>query len=482
MKSFFVFTIFLCCYTNSFCQSLTIEYAKIKDYSPDKNHIKQICLGYDSIYKSISYVGKKEDVVMKDALNQVKKKLQELNSQLLLMQKDSITLYLKSIVSRIQKNNPSIQNRKFNIFVYRTIEPNAANYGNGVILFNLDLIASLSTEDDLAFILCHEIGHDMREHVVNGVRKNFEIQASKDLKQEYAKIRKQNYNRYKSFEIFAAKYLNQLTIQSREHEIQADSIGLSLFYNAGYFVPQAYKTIQRLDSADLGYYTSKLDYSKFFDFPDHPFKQSLLLPEEAEETIDGGNMVKLPDSLKTHPDCKIRVQKVQNIKFDNATALSSKPSKVFILSQFEMLSIYREEFELSRGLYNSLQLSAKYPDNTYLKCCVADFLYEIYYSKIDHYFSLAVDFPDKRYSEGYVELLHFLGNINSNGLKVILEQYFKKNFSTTLKDPYSGYILMLLKNNGKSKEEKFLSLKEYHDFFGENEYYVKLKSKFDLNK
>jgi len=486
MKLILAGTLLLFRITCLFSQDLNLNYYKFKNYKPGEPYLKKLCLGYDSIYKSITFREKKENKIVKDALTETRNNLQNFETNDLLMKNDSITRYLQQLTNSIQQKNPILNGKKITIFTYRTIVPNAANYGNGVILFNLNLLAKFKKEENVAFVLCHEIGHDLKGHVIEGIRKNYELQTNSDLKKQFEKIQKQEFNKYRSYESYLANYLNQLTSKKRTLEIQADSIGLFLYYNAGYNLSDAYQTIQQLDSVDGENYTSKIDFNSFFDFPGQSFKQSWLQPEEEEETIDGGNLeqLKFPDSLKTHPDCKDRLRFLKEIKFveKKSNPTNAGYAHLYSVSQLEMLSVYLDDFEYSKGLYNALQLSAKYPNNLYLNCSILDFLYEIHYSKIHHFYSMVVDRPNKKNTESYQETLHFLNNVNSTVLKNIIDNYFKANFNTTVNDAYAGYILSLLKSMEKTKEQQFAIINDYEKTFGENDYLLKLKSKFILKK
>jgi hypothetical protein len=426
---------------------------------------------------------RKESKNLKAALLRTKENILSLNRDSLLMKTDSLTNHLQLLVNQIQQRNPSLGKRRFTVFIYRTIVPNAANYGNGIILVNLNLIAKLHKEEDIAFILCHEMGHDLRNHVFEGIRKSYELESDKEFKRQFEKIKNQEFNKLKSYEMYVATYLQKYTSKKRELEVQADSVGLFLFNNAGYNVKYGYETIQKLDSIDNEIYTGKIDFPKFFGFPAQPFNPSWLLPEEQDESI-GGNIaeVKYPDSLKTHPDCKIRLARMKEVKLGEKAASPGliNYSRVYNASQLEMLRVYMDEYELSKGLYNALQLASLYPDNLYLKSSIADYLYELYSARANHYYSSVIDGIDAKQPESYQQLIHFLNNVNSETLKSIMLSYFKANFPGTISDPYAGYVFLLFKNMDKTREQKIAAAGEYEKTFGKNLYQSRLKNKFNL--
>jgi Zn-dependent protease with chaperone function len=481
-KSLFSILILFVSASPLYQQELGSNYTPAVKFSPSGEYIELLCRGYDSIYKSARFSEKNMGKAFKEALNETKKDIACFNKDTLLMRHDSITQKLQSIVDHIQQKNPLLANRRFSVFTYRTTNPNAANYGNGVIVFNLNLLAKLDREEHIAFILCHEIGHDIRGHVFESILKNYEIKNNDAFKKEFEKINKQEFNKLHSYEQYVASYLQKFTSKKRDLEVQADSVGLALYYNAGYDLQYAYNAIEKLDSTDQEIYTSKIDFNKFFGSADHPFKASWLEPEEQDETIEGGNFkdVKMPDSLKTHPDCKTRLVKMKAIRFAEKKTPFTAAGRLnpTLVSRFEMLSVYNDEFRLSKGLYNSVQLSAVYPSNQYLRCSIVDFLFEIYCARVNHYFSMVTDRPDSKNCPSYNELLYFLNNVNSEVLKEIMHGYFKRNFDSNLSDPYAAYVFALLKGVDLNKEKRFDLVNEYRKSFGENQYFSRLKVKF----
>jgi Zn-dependent protease with chaperone function len=462
------------------------SYSRIKNYRPDQPQMKKTYAGFDSLYKTLEFSARKEDKSIKEAFDGIKKTLASFDKDSLLMKKDPVTDYLQKITDRICRSNPILNNRRLNVFVYRTSVPNAANYGSGVILFNLNLLAKFNSEEDVAFILSHEIAHDLKGHVVEGIRKNYQLQNDNELKKKFEKAQKEEFYKIKSYEEYVASYLQRYTSKKRVQEMQADSLGLCLYGRAGYDIGKAFETMRQLDSVDADIPAVKLDYQKELSFEGFDLKKAWLQPEEQEETITGGNLtdIKFPDSLKTHPDCQQRLSNMKNVKVktEGSPGLAGNFKQIKYFSQLEMLEVFLQEYELSQGFYQSLQLNKLYPDNTYLKCSVIEFLYEIYYAKTTHYYSQVVDKPNQLYSQQYVECLNLLGNMNPENVKLLMEYYFKNNFSSQINDPYAAYVLSLLKSIGKQKEKRFELINEYEKTFGLNYYSGKLRAKFIQKK
>lgn len=466
----------------SICQTLDETYKPLENYYPKKNYIDKLCFGYDSLYTKLEFSKKSESKLFYESFKEIKNSIKSISNDSLLMSNDLITNYLQSLISAIQKRNPTISNRKFTLLSYRTSVPNAASYGNGIILYNLDLFTKLNNEAEVAFILCHEMSHDIKEHFLESIKKSYELKMDPKIKQQFEDVKKEKYNQLKSYENYLAKYIQSITSKKRENEVQADSLGLVLFVNAGYNIQDAYNTMDRLDSIDNQFYLNKIDYEKMFNSINFKFKSSWLKQEQEEETITGGNLKpnEKPDSLKTHPDCKFRLESMKKLALKSEFNQENKNNFVYIkkVAEFEMLQVFLDEKNLSNGVYNNLQLINMYPSVSYLKANLIEFLYEIYLAKNFHYVSLTVDEINPGLNPSYIETICFINNINKDDLINLIKSYFTTNFSSNISDPHVGYVFTLIKSIDVKNDKKEELLKTYGDTFGKtSNYYNKLKYK-----
>lgn len=261
-------------------QNFAHDYNPIRNYQADFSLLSKVNKAYDSILKTIKIEDRTVRKSFEKSINSSKARLKTLDSAGYLMRKDTITKYLQAIVDKVVQNNKQLKNQNLTVFTYRTEVPNASNRAAGVILFNLDLFTKMDSEEEVAFIICHEISHDILGHVVQGLVKQTEMEKDPKYKKELEKIKKQEFNKLKSYENLFAKYISEYTGQKRTHEIQADSLGLLLYLNSGYESFQALNVVDKLDSVDAILFKDSIDYSKHFSFSDYPFKNNLLKAEE----------------------------------------------------------------------------------------------------------------------------------------------------------------------------------------------------------
>lgn len=460
------------------------QYLPIRNYNPSKVYLKKLATAFDSLVSNEEFDARKQRKEVKEAFKESKKELLSLDTAGLLMQNDTITAYLQSIADKICQKNPMLQNRRFNVMVLRDAEANAANWGAGVILFNLDLISRLKTEDELACVLGHEISHDIKGHVINTLEERYRIVHSEEFKKELRRIKSQEYNRFKQVEALLTKFLSRDSKSNRGRELEADSLGLIFIEKAGYAPSASVRLMEILDSCDNPCLKQKIDYNRYFNSASFPFKKSWL-EEEEEETITGGNLATdLPDSLKTHPDCKIRIvalkriAKRQNFDMTKQATTSNKFAYYGTRSYFELLEHCQSEYDMGDALYHNLQLLAQYPNNAYLKCSVVNCLYEIYVSKVDHYMSQLVDYPNKQFTPEYRQMLIFLHNINSEATRSIMMNYYDANVKDKINTPQSAYIATLLSSIDTPKKDRVKLIAQYKAKYNDAFYLGMLNRKF----
>ena len=483
-----LFMFFSFCVFSGKAQNFSTSYSPIREYRPSQKLLKKVYSGYDSIYNVIASSGRGEKKEIREALKGSKEYLMRLDTANKLMYGDTITKYLQSITNKImQKNNGFVKDRRFTVFTYRTEEPNASNMGNGVVFFNLDLLSKMDNETEIAYILAHEMSHDIMGHVMSSIQRRYEIINSPEFKKEVRKIKNQEYNKFKAIEALVTKFLSKYTKDGRTQELEADSLGLILFYNAGYSPYVAIRAEEKLDSVDYHpVLMNKVDYGKIFNFPSFPFNKSWLEAED-EETISGGNVAtyeEFPDSLKTHPDCKMRVAALKRIiarmNYNMRQPVKNDKGIDFykMKSYFEMLEYCQFEYDLGSAFYATVELLRLYPENTYLKCSMVNCLFEITKAKEDHYFSQIADFPDKRYCSSYNECLTFLHNANSEIIKTEMNNYYHTYVEGKINNPFSGYLETLIKSESMQKKDREKLIGEYQSKYNDPYYTASLQDKF----
>ena len=364
--------IFLFCFMqlNYYSQQNSEQFKPYHIKEENKKRIEQI----QEDFKKLSESSKYTDTISK---NIFKRNILSLSDVIIMsdttgfiLKDDPISLYLQEIVQKIISGNDILKNTNFKVYTAQNNDVNAANYGKGVVFVNLGVIYRSNNEDQLAFVIAHEMGHNYLNHVVNGIKKEIEIFNNSEVQKEQLKLSKEKFNRYKRNIEILKKHLIKYKTNSREFELQADSIGLVFLKNAGYDPIQGYRQLLMLDTCDKFYFTKKIPYENYFNYDDLKFKKDWLINEEA---IDIGNNLEglsLPDSLKSHPDAKIRaallLSYTKSFKRNGPSKIKSEFQTFKTMAIYEALEKYITENNYSLSLYNSLQLLNESPNEQFL--------------------------------------------------------------------------------------------------------------------
>ena len=208
---------------------------------------------------------------------------------------------------------------------------------------NFGLLDYLENEDQLASIICHELGHQILNHSENRILKSVKREFSEEFKEKTHALKEQKYNQNK----VAFKMLKEILLkdseENRKAEMSADSLGYTLYQNTKYAPAEFCKALRILkeldDEAEKNkdeMLLKKEDYEKIFSLPNLSFKESWLKLEDFSEYNYDLYKEKInKDSLKSHPDLELRINKI-NALFPKSKIISE--IEKFPSSEFEKYS------------------------------------------------------------------------------------------------------------------------------------------------
>lgn len=271
--------------------------------------------------------------------------------------------YLQSIVKKIIDANPQLQKTHARIVFTRDDWPNAASMGDGSIVINGGLFVFLNDEAELAFIICHELSHYYLDHTNKHIRKIVELYNSEDFTKEVKRLSKQEYGAGKEFDELMKKMTFGSRRHSREDEAEADRQAFLFLKNTGYDCNGIITCLQLLDEVDDSSVYKPFIPAATFNFDEYPFKQKWIQKESvlfgAMTGDDSPLTDREKDSLKTHPDCAIRISLLQD------SVRKIPPGKKFLVNEKFFYQLKKEFFpeiteqefrndNLTRSLYYSL--------------------------------------------------------------------------------------------------------------------------------
>lgn len=379
----------------------------------------------DSVYKEISKADrlKLETARNREALEEVYEwrlqYLERLFATNAIVYDSGLYAYIQHIFEQIKESNPDLVPLKLRFYVSNSPIPNAFSLGNGTFIINLALLRRLDNEAQLAFVLCHELGHYYLEHSNQQAVEAYHLKQSKAYQKEVKSILRQRYGKYESVKDFLKKGLYHQMTYSRQQEQEADSIGLCFLLKTPYNPHQSIAALNQFDRMDSYKYKEKIAYKEKLSFEGFPFKTRWL---EQETTLFGGQVIDNgdlhADSVKSHPDIDKRVA----LLAQELHAAGARP-----LNNFVQDSLYYTKLEkqldyafinswvfyqdYARALFFTLKQLESDSGNMTLLVTASSLFKLIYESILHHEPSKYIEHPDPANEEEFNTFLVFLDNI-----------------------------------------------------------------------
>jgi len=395
---------------------------------------------------------------------------------------NAMNRYVESILNRILVANPAIPQKKIRLLISRYIWPNASCLGEGTFVINIGLIRRLENEDQLAFVICHELAHYMENHVNNAIKTRIKKTEALKKSNRLKTIEHQEYGRYEAF----VELLKGLVYDDRSHsrlfESEADALGMEYFLNAQYEPLQALRCMNLLDQMDEDKYPEPIKLASIFDSPEFPFQEKWMrsrksglskMKAQSEEDFQ-------KDSLKTHPDCKERYQLLKTQlaeQIEEQEIIATKKDSIY------QYFIYEADFELvqscfdfgyfGRCLLYACQLHNKYPENAYIRSMIGRCLHEIYLSMEDHDLIDYVPLPSNQKGD-YKKVLQFIHNLRISELQKVNYYFLKKDKDIYQEDEDYLFTLWLNATLLEDSTERKAYKELYYTKFKEGKYWPKI--------
>lgn len=369
--------------------------------------------------------------------------------------------YLYSINQRLAENNPNVRKIK-KILIKKDGLLNATSYGEGTISINIGLIANAKSEDELAYVMAHEIAHFHLNHLRRRIESHFNKNASKQVKRNLKKIPDGTLT-LDDLEAVQTWY-NTLFKNSRENELEADSLAILMTKNSGYSFNAGMQALKDLKFVYQPIYPLKNSLFDEFIFEEMPFKKRWLASKKV--TANGSLLLEHlvnNDSLTTHPDIDIRLDSLLRFTYSENADPEKIPTHINRKSKLELVeTFYSNQFH-DLGIHTSLQLKNSESLTSYLNFQIARMLYEIALAKNDKRLPAYVLRDNSIYPNESKALNNFFYNMTTSEAAELSYLFTKKNFDPYNPDQYSVLYKILLFTN-RPTEGKELR-KEFKEMF-----------------
>jgi Peptidase family M48 len=354
--------------------------------------------------------------------------------------------YLQSIVQKIIAANRELNGTDARIVFTRDSWPNAYSMVDGSIAVNAGLMIFLDNEAELVYIICHELAHYYLGHMQKTVKKYVETINSDTYKAEVKRLSKEAYRVNQQVEKLTKSVVFDIRRHSRENEAEADRQAFKFMKNTGYDCSAIKTALLSLDKIDDSLIYKPLVLEEVFNFSDYPFKkkwiknESVIFGQLNED--DSSLTLKEKDSLKTHPDCMIRVSLLED------SLKNFAGGKLFLVDEKEFNRLkkdffmemteecYREK-NLSLNLYYSLLLLQANENIPMAVYSVARCLNQVYENQKNHSVGNLLNRESRTLPENYNLLLRMLDRLRLDEIAA-LNYYFCQQHQSQMKG-YAGF-------------------------------------------
>lgn len=397
--------------------SSTCKVVLIKEYKEKFKHINQNISGKNSKERNLS----KElyDVIQEDFLEKIN------NNEFIC--NDNRVNYLKGLMDEILLKN-NIKGQDYKILLSKDSEINAYNIGDGTIVVNYGLFLAAENEDELVFVISHEIGHQFLNHVKKEINTLVQLSTSEEIIAKTKEIKRQKFGKATKANDLIRNIRYQNYGKRRKKEIEADSIGFA-FYRKTLRNPKApIYILAKLDNSDIE--TDSLvvaDYKFIFEKKGFIVKQKYFEEEKSLFSKYDKNIRINADSLKSHPDCETRIKIIekQSVKSNNEIVTNSRN-----FNDIKQNCLYQNLYNLyssqnyGLSLYEALKIYKKKNDDLFLKNIIYLNLVKIYESRLNYTISRYVPMHDNLYNSASLNrFISYFNNIKITDFETIISNF-----------------------------------------------------------
>ena len=268
-----------------------------------------------------------------------------------------------TVLQRMQQSSPAYPFSQIRVFINRSATPNASCYGEGTLQVNLGLLLLIANDEELAFVMGHELAHQFLGHTDSTISRKVAQETDADLRKEVRAINRSAGSRYEKLRALQAQLAAEQGAFSRQHEEEADSLGLLLTRNAGYDPQKGARLLLRFQYIDdlfsgKGLYNVAQTFTPAGVVAAAPTKIKYVGLSGVKVTINANAAL---DSLRlSHPDCVVRWQHLNGgpnstpPAIENMQAMLARPDAYKQTAFAEMVRYLFESRRLTLAIHMCL--------------------------------------------------------------------------------------------------------------------------------
>lgn len=471
--------ILCCCISNAFCQNLAYYKSPEDDAAKYKEWMAATEKRYKADVSGLSGKNKKYlEQLFKDRFENIKKMYDRKE----IVTEAMANGYLQSLITEIIKSNQVLAALDTRVAFSRTWWPNASSMGEGTILFNIGLFYKLQNESQAAFVLCHELAHLFLNHSNNNINRYVNTVYSDEFQAELKKINKSQYQKNHQLDALTKSITFGNRRHSREHEAEADSLAVEWLKNTSFDVRESLTCLTLLDSIDGDKYNVTLPLNRVFNFQEYPFQEKWA---KEEKSLFGSlaasseeESKKERDSLKTHPECSLRVAKLK----DRVQQYYKAGSRTFVVNEkqfrqlqndfdYEVIDFCYRSDNVSRSLYYTIQMLETQPTNAYLITNTGRCINKLFTAQKNHTLSQVAEMPSPYNDKNYNNLLEFIQRVRLTDIGAFSYYFLQHHASGLMANEDFLAALIESKGNFNKPEERQQLIETYKKQFPNGKYH-----------
>ncbi len=334
---------------------------------------------------------------------------------------DSLQALVNDIGERLLNANEIKKDERLQFLVSRSGIPNASCRGEGTIVINAGLLIHLSSVDELAFILAHELAHHHLDHVNKNIEEQITFLNSKETNKKIRDAKNEKELANEELRDWLKVNALDFSKHSRNDELLTDSLGMEFFMKAGFYPGAVLSTLDLLKDID-NRAEADLKLEQLFNFSDYPWKE-----EWGESQLSGLSLVKISDEeeelYRTHPEVSERIAQAKRLLSEQEKNDTPDFCKWKNQLELEILERHYETRNLFSALVQGLQIAGLSPENTYANTIVGHCLLDLCIARKKHKFGKYIPAPNMRMRQDYFEVATFLDNLSFSALKNLTRRW-----------------------------------------------------------
>jgi len=395
--------------------------------------------------------------------------------------------YVQSVVDKVVTGANLSSERK--VFLVRKESPNAFNMGDDRIFIHLGLLYRLNNEEELAFVIAHELGHNELEHFTLKVTEYAELLDNDSIQKKRKSIVKSRYGRVTALNKLMIPWILSNKELSRTCEDQADLFGYDNLLKSNYNPFKAKSIFDILEKGEHECDTLLLKLRDLLYLDDNKLDYSKSLDAKIESSLGSFTVEKdtLDDLLRTHPFSKDRKKLfLKRLEDENAmlTELETDSNYIFWRNIAEHEMIVNAIFcgNIDRAILYALQLSKRDSSNYLVQKIIPFCFAYLGYEKEKRRAGKIVRTQSPNYDDVYNNLIHFLRALKPEQCYEIANNWNKRfNGAEKMDESNASKVILDLKNKKyedfklrfdreKEKEGNYYILKILDPIYIENSY------------